>query len=383
MSYPFVMPGVVYTGINAVDNLPGELRRMNVKKALLVTDDGIVNAGLHNRILELLNAEAMKTEIYSDVEAEPSTDCVDRAAEVARLGDYDVIIGLGGGSVIDVAKASSVLARNTGRIKDYMGVEKIPGPGIPTVIIPTTAGTGAEVTMNAIFAISDEKVKKGVVSRYLMPAVAIVDPVMTVTSPPAVTAATGIDALVHAVESYTSLKASPHTDIYAEEAIKRISRSIRRAVTCGTDMEARSDMSLGSFFAGVSLANAGVGAVHALAYPLGGQFHVSHGVANAVLFAAVLKYNLVGHLFKFARVAQLMGEPVDGRSPRRAALLAVKAVRELIRDVGIPSGMRELGVSEGDIETLAEGASDQVRLLANNPRPMTKDDIAKIYSEAL
>lgn len=383
MSYPFIMPGVVYTGMNAVDNLPSELRRMNVKKALLVTDDGIVNAGLHKRILALLNAEAIKTEIYADVEAEPSTDCVDRAAEAARLGDYDVIIGLGGGSVIDVAKASSVLVRNVGRIKDYMGVEKVPGPGIPTVIIPTTAGTGAEVTMNAIFAINEEKVKKGVVSRYLMPAVAIVDPAMTVTSPPAVTAATGIDALVHAVESYTSMKATPHTDLYAEEAIKRISRSIRRAVACGNDMEARSDMSLGSFLAGVSLANAGVGAVHALAYPLGGQFHVSHGVANAVLFAAVLEYNLVGHLYKFARVAQLMGEPVDGRSPRGAAQLAVDAVRELIRDVGIPSGMRELGVSECDIETLTEGTSDQGRLLANNPRPMTKADIADIYRKAL
>jgi alcohol dehydrogenase len=284
---------------------------------------------------------------------------------------------------MDVTKGASVLATNGGSIKDYAGIELIPQRGIPTILIPTTSGTGSEVTQNAIFAFKEEQVKKGVVSQYLLPRVAIVDPKLTLSCPPHITAATGVDALVHAVESFTALKATPHTDIYALEAIRLISANLRTAVANGSDLEAREKMAMGSFFAGVSLANAGVGAVHALAYPLGGKFHVSHGVSNALLFAPVIEFNCVSNLAKFARVAEAMGEPVAGKSLREAAMLVVKAIKELVADVGIPQSLRDVGVSESDIEFLTLSAEKQSRLLSNNPRVITREDIKNIYLKAL
>jgi len=383
MVYPFVLPRVVCVGQGALYHLGTEMERLGARKALVITDKGIIEAGLHAKVLQLLKSHHINTTVYSQVEPEPSSECVEQAAEIAREGVYDVIVGLGGGSAMDVAKGASILATNGGRIRDYIGIEAIPVPGLPTVLVATTAGTGAEVTMNAIFTFKDEKVKKGVVSRYLLATVAIVDPELTATVPPHVTAATGMDALVHAIESFTAVKATHHTDLYALEAISLISGNLRRAVACGSDMEARSKMALGSFLAGVSLANAGVGAVHALAYPLGGRFQISHGVANALLLPTVMEFNLIGNLEKFAAVGEAMGESIAGKSVREAALAAVKAVRELSLDVGIPQSMKEVGVTESGVEELIEGALQQTRLLNNNPRSLTKEDIRGLYLRAL
>ncbi|MGB9866856.1 MAG: iron-containing alcohol dehydrogenase [Bacillota bacterium] len=383
MTYPFVMPGVCYVGVGALKNLGDELKRLGTKRALLVCDPGIVQAGVSEQVVSIMKKEGVEYEIFSQVELEPSTDNVEEAARVVRQGQYDVVVGLGGGSSLDVAKGAAVLATNGGSIRDYVGVEVIPKPGLPTVLIPTTAGTGAEVTLNAIFTFRDEQVKKGVVSRHLRAAVAIVDPELTLSCPPKVTAATGMDALTHAIESYVSIKATPQTDIYALEAIRLIGRSLRRAVALGSDIKVRTDMAWGSFMAGVSLANAGVGAVHALAYPLGGRFHVSHGVANALLLPYVLEFNLIGALEKFCNVAQALGEPVKDKSPREAAQAAVRAVVQLSQDVGIPQRLSQVGVTEKDLEVLADGAIRQTRLLSNNPRVLSKDDIYVIYRKAL
>ncbi|BAF61077.1 MAG: iron-containing alcohol dehydrogenase [Pelotomaculum sp.] len=383
MAYPFRLPEVVYLGRGALANLGQEVKRFAASRALLITDAGVQAAGLDKKIIGMIEEVGTKVDVFAEVEAEPSTETVDRAGRLVREGGYQLLVALGGGSPMDVTKGASVLAVNGGSIKDYVGIELIPQKGVPAIFIPTTAGTGSEVTQNAIFAFKEEQVKKGVVSRHLLPRVAIVDPELTLSCPPRLTAATGVDALVHAVESYTALKATPQTDIYALEAIRLISASLRTAVFNGSDLEAREKMALGSFFAGVSLANAGVGAVHALAYPLGGKFHVSHGVSNALLFAPVLEFNCLSNLAKFARVAGAMGEPVAGKSCREAAMLAVKAVRELVEDVGIPTRLRDVGVSEDDIEFLTLSAEKQTRLLSNNPRAMTRKDIERIYSSTL
>ncbi|RKO67899.1 iron-containing alcohol dehydrogenase [Desulfofundulus salinus] len=383
MVFPFRLPEVVYLGKGAVENLSQEVKKCNATRVLLITDPGVQKAGLDKQVIEAIEKGGAQVEVFAEVEAEPSTDTVDRVGQLVRENGYQLLVGLGGGSPMDVTKGASVLATNGGSIKDYVGIELIPQRGIPAILIPTTSGTGSEVTQNAIFAFKEEQVKKGIVSRYLLPKVAIVDPVLTLSCPPHITAATGVDALVHAVESFTALKATPHTDIYALEAIRLISANLRTAVSNGSDLEAREKMAMGSFFAGVSLANAGVGAVHALAYPLGGKFHVSHGVSNALLFAPVIEFNCISNLAKFARVAEAMGEPVAGKSLREAAMLAAKAVRELVADVGIPKSLRDVGVSESDIEFLTLSAEKQTRLLTNNPRLMTRQDIRNIYRKAL
>lgn len=383
MVLPFRLPEVVYLGKGAIENLSKEVKKYNANRVLLITDPGVQKAGLDKQVIEAIEKGGAQVEVFAEVEAEPSTDTVDRVGQLVRENGYQLLVGLGGGSPMDVTKGASVLATNGGSIKDYVGIELIPQRGIPTILIPTTSGTGSEVTQNAIFAFKDEQVKKGIVSQYLLPKVAIVDPMLTLSCPPHITAATGVDALVHAVESFTALKATPHTDIYALEAIRLISASLRTAVSNGSDLETREKMAMGSFFAGISLANAGVGAVHALAYPLGGKFHVSHGVSNALLFAPVMEFNCISNLAKFARVAEAMGEPVAGKSNREAAMLAVKAVRELVEDVGIPKSLRDVGVSESDIEFLTLSAEKQTRLLTNNPRVMTRKDIENIYRKAL
>lgn len=383
MVFPFRLPEVIYLGHGALEHLSGEIKKFEADKVLLVTDKGVQAAGMDKLVRKFIEEGGAQVDIFAEIDAEPSTDTVDEVARLVREKGYKLLVGVGGGSPMDVAKASAVLAVNGGSIKDYAGIELFPQKGLPIILIPTTAGTGSEVTQNAIFAFKEEQVKKGVVSQYLLPRVAIVDSALTLSCPPRVTAATGVDALVHAVESYVALKATPQTDIYALEAIRMISGSIRTAVYNGSNRSAREMMSVGSFFAGVSLANAGVGAVHALAYPLGGKFHVSHGVSNALLFAPVMEFNCVGNLDKFARVAEAMGQPVAGKSTREAALLAVQAVRELVEDVGIPKTMREVGVTEGDIEFLTLSAEKQTRLLTNNPRSMTRKDIEDIYRKTL
>ncbi|WP_211229890.1 iron-containing alcohol dehydrogenase [Desulfovirgula thermocuniculi] len=381
--FPFRLPEVVYMGRGALENLSREVERFGAGRVLLVTDAGVQAAGLDGQVVEAIEKGGARVEVFAEVEPEPSTETVDKVGQLVREGGYQLLVGLGGGSPMDVAKGAAVLATNGGSIRDYAGIELIPREGLPTILIPTTAGTGSEVTQNAIFAFKDEKVKKGVVSRYLLPKVAIIDPLLTLSCPPKITAASGVDALVHAIESYTARRATPHTDIYALEAVRLISSSLRAAVFNGGDLEAREKMAMGSFFAGVSLANAGVGAVHALAYPLGGRFGVSHGVSNALLLAPVMEFNCVSSLPKFARIAEAMGEPVGGKSLREAAMLAVKAVRELVQDVGIPQSLREVGVSEEDIAQLAVDAEKQTRLLSNNPRAMTREDIEAVYRKVL
>ena len=284
---------------------------------------------------------------------------------------------------MDIASLTSIMLTNPGTVYDYFGVNLVKNPGVPTILIPTTAGTGAEATPNAILTDTREGLKKAVVSPYLLPTVAIVDPMLTISMPASVTSSSGIDALTHAIESYTSNNATPVTDLFAKEAIIMIGRSLRTAVANGNHLEARYDMAIGSLYAGISLANAGVTAVHALAYPLGGQFNVAHGIANGLLLSYVMEFNVPGNIPKFARIASLLGERVEQLPLLDQARQAPRAVKSLYRDLKIPQSLTELKVPKEAIPTLAKAAIQVTRLMGNNPRTMTVQDVERIFEKAM
>ncbi len=383
MVNPFSLPGVNYFGRGALANLVPELNNFGAKKVFLVSDNGVASAGLIDLVVDQMKAAGIDIVTYLDVEREPDIDNLEKCLARFKEQTCDLIVGLGGGSPLDVAKGVSILATNEGSILDYVGLNMIPKKGITKFLIPTTAGTGAEVTKNAIFTDKAAQLKKGVVSRHLLPEVAIVDSDLTLSLPPDVTAATGMDALTHAIESYTSPKADIQTAMYALKAIELIGASLRRAVSFGRDAKAREDMALGSVFAGISLANAGVGAVHACAYPLGGRFGMGHGVTNALLLPYIMEYNLVGDLQKFANIARALGEVTDMLSLREQAELSRKAVFELSRDIGIPQKLNAFGVQKEDIQGLAEAAMQVTRLMDNNPKKLTLDEIKACLFNAL
>jgi alcohol dehydrogenase len=379
---PFRLPHMVVAGIGAIERVGDEVNRLDRKKPFLVTDRGLRQSGLPDRVLELLSARDLKAGIFDDLSGEPSFEDVDRCLASLREGDHDLVIGLGGGSAMDVAKVTAMMATNGGNLRDYIGVDKVQTPSLPLIQIPSTAGTGAEVTWNAIFTDKQEQLKKAVVSPYLTADSAILDPVMTVSSPPRVTSASGIDALTHAIESYTSPKATMHTGMYALEAIRLISSNLRTAYYNGKDIESRHGTLMGSFFAGVSLANAGAGAVHALAYPLGGQFGTVHGLANALLLPYVLEVNYLASLERFADIAQAMGADTSLLTDREAAYRAVEEVRALGLDIEVPARLRDIDVPRESLDGMATAAASISRLLDNNPRWLDRDAILKIYEAA-
>ncbi|SHF09855.1 Alcohol dehydrogenase, class IV [Desulfofundulus australicus DSM 11792] len=378
----FWTSGTIITGWGSLGRIADEVKNLGATRILLVTDPVLLKTGLVDKVREALAPAGLETGLFSEVEPEPRLEVVAKCLQAVKDGGYDLLVAVGGGSSMDVAKASAVLVTNSGTIDDYIGVNLIPRPGLPVVAVPTTAGTGSEVTPIAILSDENEQLKKGVVSPYLLPRVAIVDPELTVTMPPHITAATGMDALTHAVEAYISVNATTITDSLALTAIKIISRYLRTAVANGEDREARENMAMASLLAGIAFANAGVGAVHALAYPLGAQFHVPHGVANAVLLPYVMESNLLGALPRFKEMALAMGERVEELSDRAAADKFIEAIKQLSTDVKIPLHLRELGVNAEAIPGMAEGAIKVTRLLANNPRKLTVDDIREIYERA-
>lgn len=383
MVNPFSLPGVNYFGRGAINYLAEELVNYGAQSVFLVSDKGVTDAGLVDIVVKVINTVSAQVYSYVDVEREPSVENLNMCLESFMKNRSDIIVGLGGGSSLDIAKGISILATNEGSILDYVGLNLVPKPGVPKVLIPTTSGTGAEVTKNAIFTDKEEMIKKGVVSKYLLPEVAIVDSDLTITLPPNVTAETGMDALTHAIESYTSPKANIQTDLYALKAIELIGSSLRRAVSDGNDVSARENMALGSVFAGISLANAGVGAVHACAYPLGARFNMSHGVTNALLLPYIMEKNLIGDLHKFANIAKALGVVNCQASLREEAFLSVKAVFELSQDIGIPQKLNEFGVCKDDISMLAEAAMKINRLMDNGPKKLTIKDVESCLFRAL
>lgn len=378
----FRTPTELITGLGSVEKVGEKARELGANKVLVVTDKVLNQNGLVDKVLIPLKKADLHVDIIDEVIPEPPFENLEQISSKIKSEGYDLFVGLGGGSALDVTKVLSVMMTNDGDVRELVGIENVRKKGIPFILVPTTSGTGSEVTYNAIFTDTRDNVKKGIVSPYLLPDVAIIDAELTISVPPSVTAATGMDALIHAIESYTAIRSNELTDGITLQSIKLISRSLRQAVYNGKDIKAREDMAMGSLLAGIGIGNAGAGAVHALAYPLGGKFKVPHGVANSLLLPYVMKYNVVANLSKFAEVAKAMGENVEGLSLREAANRAVVAMAELSRDVGIPSSIQEVGVTEEDILGLAEEASKIDRLLNNNPRWFRVQDIEQIYREA-
>ncbi len=292
-----------------------------------------------------------------------------------------LVIGIGGGSSLDTAKAIAMLTLNQGKVSDYVGLDLVPHPGLPTILVPTTAGTGSEVTFTAVFTNRAAKTKGGINSRFLYPTVALLDPELTLSLPPQVTAQTGMDALTHAMEAYTSNKANLMSDMVAEKAITLIGRFLKKAVKNGQDLEAREGMLLGSLLAGMALANAGVGAVHAMAYPLGALFNITHGLANAVLLPYVLEFNRVACPERFAHMAFLLGGSEKIVPAEQGAKKCIKKIITLSRSIGIPKNLKELGIPKEAIRSMAEGAIKVARPIENNPRPITVEDIVLLYEK--
>ena len=383
---PFILPSKVITGIDTVKYaLVDQVKAFlpDGGPILLVTDEVIKKTGLADTVIKYLTDAGFSVAVYTDVEPEPSVENLEKGVEYVKKNNFSLVIGLGGGSVMDVSKAMAVLPFNEGPILDYLGSHLIKKPGIPTFQLPTTSGTGSEITINSVFKHKAMKLKKVLVSHYTMPAVAIVDPVLTLSVPPGATAASGVDALTHAIEAYVAQKATPQTDIYAADAIKRISRHLRRAVARGDDINARYEMSLGSLFGGIANGVASVGAVHALSYPLGGEFNLPHGVSNALMLPYVMEKIIVGNTKKFAEIAEFMGENICGLPEYAAADKAIDAVKRLCKDVGIPAHLRDFNIPKEVIPVWAKLAIEtQDRLLSNTPKKLTEKDIAEIYTAA-
>lgn len=374
-----------FFGMETLKQVGQEARKLGAGKVMVVTGPTVQKAGILDKAMTFLKAEGLKVEtnIQERDTPEPATDVVEETAAIAKKGDFDVIIGLGGGSIMDVAKMASALVTNPGTTRDYFGREKISQRGIPTIMIPTTAGTGAEMTKHAIFLDRLSNVKKAVASNALLPNVAIVDPMLTVSCPSHVTASAGIDAFIHAAEPYVSKNANAVTEVIALEAVRILSRWLGPAFADGQDLEARYYMSLGSMMSGMVLNNSGTSLVHALAYPIGGEFHCSHGVSLTALLATCFEYVTVARQKKMIMLAEAMGEPVEGLSPREAAMLAPKAIRNLVKSVGLPGSLRELGVKDkSNLQYWAEEAHKEQRLLGRSPRVLSVENIKEIYERA-
>jgi alcohol dehydrogenase class IV len=322
-------------------------------------------------------------EVFSDVIADPPERSVLAAADFARSRQIDGVIGLGGGSSMDTAKLVALLAAGGQTLQEVYGVDKVKGRRLPLIQVPTTAGTGSEVTSIAIVTTPDDQ-KVGVVSRQLYPDIAVLDAELTVGLPPRVTAMTGIDAMVHAIEGYTSrIRKNPVSDSLALKALELLSGAIRTAVTDGGNLDARRAMLQGSLLAGMAFANAPVGAVHALAYPIGGLFHVPHGLSNALVLSPVLAFNMEAARVHYAELGRVIAPNARNHSDEAAAAAFVEAMQQLVADMPMEQRMTEVGVQRQDIDRMAIDAMKVTRLLVNNPRDVTLEDVVSLYLAAL
>jgi alcohol dehydrogenase len=371
---------VVWHGPGALGQLAGEIAKLGGQRVGIITDPGVAKAGLLERVAKAAGGVVFS---YAEVVPEPSYELAGVAATFLRENRCDLVIGLGGGSSIDVAKMAALLMTNPGDASDYFGLNKVPQRGLPVIAIPTTAGTGSETSPASVFVDPRDHTKKGVRSDFVLPAAAILDPLLTLSLPQALTASTGIDALTHAIECYTALAATVVSDMAAEKGMELVGAHLRTAYSNGQDLAARQGMLMGSYIAGISLAIANVGAAHGLAQAMGGLHHVPHGVANALFLPYVMEFNRMACQAKYARVAALLGERVEGLSQYEAALKAVEAVRRLTLDLHLPQHLREVGVPEDGLDALAQRCLEtQGRVMNNNPRTVNLAEAREILRRA-
>jgi alcohol dehydrogenase len=381
--FGFYIPTVTLMGIGSHKQTGGWVKTLGCKKPLIVTDKGITRAGITDQIAGIVRKDAQTdVVIFDETIPNPTDKNAHDGLDVFKKSNCDSIISLGGGSSHDCGKAVGILATNGGKIHDYEGVDKSSKNMPPFIAINTTAGTGSEMTRFCIITDTSRKVKMAIVDWRTTPNVAINDPLLMAGMPPLLTAATGMDALTHAVEAYVSTIATPVTDACALQAINLISENLRAAVANGGDMAARDGMAYAEYLAGMAFNNASLGHVHAMAHQLGGFYDLPHGVCNAILLPAVERFNLIAKVDRFVDIAEAMGEPLEGLSKRAAAEKALEAIKTLSKDVGIPSGLAELNVKEQDLKTMAENAQKDACGLTN-PRCPSLEDVIMIYKWAM
>jgi len=373
-------PGRVHAGAGSLSQLTELARFFQAQHVLIITTKSV--ATLVDAPRRSLEAAGLSVTVIANTPPEPEVADVQAIEAQARAaGSFDLVVGIGGGSAMDVAKIMAVLLAHNLDLRDVLSKKvEITARGLPNIMVPTTSGTGAEATPNSIILVPEDELKIGIVSPFLLPDAVILDPLLTLSLPPDVTASTGMDALTHAIECYCSKKGNVFSDLYALEAIRLIARSIRLAVQDGRNIAARADMLMGAYWGGVCIATSSTTAVHALAYPLGGKYRMAHGLSNAILLPSVMAFNQVGCEVRFAAMAHAMALPVDGLDDHAAAAAFVQALHQLNADLGIADNLKSLGIQATDLDGLVDGASKVTRLLDNNPRSMTRDDMRQIYA---
>ncbi|MDA3894700.1 MAG: iron-containing alcohol dehydrogenase [Desulfobacteraceae bacterium] len=380
--FGFFIPTVTLMGIGSHKEIGNQIKTLGGKKTFICTDKGIVDAGICDTIVEIIkNDVGVDPVIFDATHPNPTDKNVHDGLKVYQDKGCDLIISLGGGSAHDCGKGIGIVATNGGNIRDYEGVDQSTKSMPPFIAVNTTAGTASEMTRFCIITDTSRKIKMAIVDWRVTPAVAIDDPLLMAGMPPALTAATGMDALTHAIEAYVSTIATPITDACALKAIELIATSLRAAYANGEDMAARDNMCYAQYLAGMAFNNASLGHVHAMAHQLGGFYDLPHGVCNAILLPHVQRYNLIAKMDKFVDIARAMGEIVDGLSLRDASKKALTAIQDLSEDVGIPRGLKELGVKDKDLKVMAENAQKDACGLTN-PRCPTLDDVIQIYRNA-
>lgn len=376
VAYQFQTPTKIISGIDSTAEIIKELNALHAKKVLLITDPGLVQAGVAQQVVEMLKQAAVEVEIFDAVEPDPSIKVATKAAEMAKNVKANVLIALGGGSAIDTAKSAALLVTNGGYLKDYAGVNKVVKPILPLIAVPTTAGTGSEVTIFAVMSDPEKQEKFTISSALIAPAVAVLDPLLTLKLPPSVTAFTGMDALTHAIEAFTSSIAQPATDALALSAIKLILKHLPVAVGRGDNIMARDGMLQASLLAGIAFNNAFLGLAHAIASPLGGHFHVPHGLANAVMLPYVMEYNLPTAVRRYAEIGRALGLQAVGDTPRAVAEKTVAAITQLARDINIPEKLSNIGAKEELLPLVARDALKSIQLKFNVRNASEKEILA-------
>ena len=397
-TWNFYSAGQLTFGCHSVNQLPRLLKEQSLKKLLIVSDRNLAEHGILDRVTSVLKQSSVTVSCFLEGEAEPSIALAEKGREFANDFQPDAILGLGGGSNIDLAKLIANLVTHGGKPSDYFGFDRIPGPVLPLICLPTTSGTGSEVSHAAVLTDTDSQMKVSTLSRYLRPALAIVDPLLTLTCPRSVTAESGIDALTHAIEAYTAIDYSqleippdqswpydgknPLGDSLAEKAIQLVGDHLVNAVNEPDNLEARTGMSLASTLAGLAFSNCAVAVVHALEYPIGGAWHCSHGAGNGLLLPYVMRFNLPVRIDAFQTIATLLGKEISNLDRMSAAESAVVAVEDLKSAIGIPQRLSELNSDKSRLPEFAEKAFEVKRLMSLNPRKPTKEDLLQILESA-
>jgi len=373
------LPRRVIGGAGSISQLSALAKDSGAKNIVILTDKGVYGTGITAKAEKILSD--YNTKIVKDVPPEPEYNQVLNIYNKVKNDNFDMIVAIGGGSVMDTAKILAVLFTNPAYAEDILNPSLIKNRGIATVFIPTTAGTGSEATPNSIVVVPEKELKVGIVNSNFIPDYVILDAEMTLKLPQSVTASTGVDAFCHAIECFISKKANPFSDMYALKAISLISKSIRNAYNNGEDISAREDMLLAAFYGGMCIASSSTVAVHALSYPLGGKYRIPHGISNAILLPYVMEYNADYVEDKFKDVASAMG--IDIFSSDSISQRVVDEIFKMTYDLKIPRNLNQYGITKQDLEILVDGAASVTRLLDNNPKPMTKEDIRNVYLKVI